>query len=63
MGNKIKMSEVNNFNASLQKSLSSLSTNTKTLKNNINKLKDDSEFKGKQHRILIAIIKVFILKQ
>lgn len=32
MGNKIKMSEVNNFNASLQKSLSSLSTNTKTLK-------------------------------
>ncbi|WP_113583842.1 T7SS effector LXG polymorphic toxin, partial [Staphylococcus aureus] len=47
MGNKIKMSEVNNFNASLQKSLSSLSTNTKTLKNNINKLKDDSEFKGK----------------
>lgn len=47
MGNKIKMSEVNNFNASLQKSLSSLSTNTKTLKNNINKLKDDSEFKDK----------------
>lgn len=46
MGNKVKMSEVHDLKESINKSLQSLSSNTKTLETNLNSLKRNSNFKG-----------------
>ncbi|MCY6992056.1 hypothetical protein [Staphylococcus argensis] len=47
MGNKVSMGEVHQLKDSINSSLKSLHSQTEKLKTNINKLSDDSDFKGK----------------
>ncbi|MGW7862896.1 T7SS effector LXG polymorphic toxin [Staphylococcus xylosus] len=46
MGNKVKMAEVHNLHDSVSNALNKLSTQTSTLKTNIENLKGDDNFKG-----------------